>query len=86
MFFCAHANFLIRCEFFFAHSKTHCSLHGTIDAAHRDLALHKTSFVGAIKFEMVHKTDDATSSMGPLFFAFKIYDSFEISTDRSIQC
>ena len=59
-------------------------MHGTIDAAHRDLALHKTSFVGGIKFEMVHKTDDATSSMGPLFFASKNSDSFEISIDRSI--
>ena len=50
-------------------------MHGTIDAAHRDLALHKTSFVGAIKFEMVHKTDDATSSMGPLFLASKKAES-----------
>ena len=61
-------------------------MHGTIDAARRDLALHKTIFVGGIKFEMVHKTDDATSSMGPLFFASKKVMRIEVSTDRSMQC
>ena len=50
IFVCAHANFLIRCEFRCWQSKTQCSVHGTIDAARRDLALHKTIFVGGIKF------------------------------------